>query len=76
MRPQADNQKEILVGTARSVHVQYLAVADPGFLKGGFSFSLTKTPAQFELKTTKKKGHQPSYFSLGNILHLLLIKLL
>ena len=35
------------------------AVADPGFLKGGFSFSLTKTPAQFELKkkqqTNKKK---------------------
>ena len=25
MRPQADNQKEILVGAARSVHVQYLA---------------------------------------------------
>jgi len=51
-------------------------VADPGFLKGGFSFSLTKTPAQFELKTKnktkQKKGHQPSYFSLGSILHLLL----
>ena len=30
-------------------------MADPGFLKGGFSFSLTKTPAQFELKTKKKK---------------------
>jgi len=29
-------------------------VADPGFLKGGFSFSLTKTSAQFELKTKKK----------------------
>jgi len=43
------------------------SVADPGFLKGGFSFSLTKTPAQFELKTKqKKKSHQPS------ILHLLL----
>ena len=28
-------------------------MADPGFLKGGFS--LTKTPAQFELKTKKKK---------------------
>ena len=47
-------------------------VAGPEFLKGGFSFSLTKTPAQFELKTKKKKGHQPSYFSLGSILHLLL----
>ena len=51
--------------------LQLSAVADPGFFKGGFSFSLTKTPAQFELKT-KKKGHQPSYFSLGSILHLLL----
>jgi len=30
-----------------------LSVADSGFLKGGFSFSLTKTPAQFELKTKK-----------------------
>jgi len=30
-------------------------VAGPEFLKGGFSFSLTKKPAQFELKTKKKK---------------------
>jgi len=30
------------------------AVADPRFLKG--DFSLTKTPAQFELKTPKKKS--------------------
>ena len=30
-------------------------VVDPGFLKGGFSFSLTKMPAQFELKTKKKR---------------------
>ena len=29
------------------------AVVDPGFFKGGFSF--TKTPAQFELKTKKKR---------------------
>ena len=33
----------------------------------GFSFSLTKTPAQFELKS-KKKGHHPSYFSLSSLL--------
>jgi len=41
------------------IKVQALAssgsVVDPGFLKGGFNFSLTKTPAQFELKTTKKR---------------------
>jgi len=54
-----------------------MSVADPGFLKGGFSFSLTKTSAQFELKTKlkkrkKKKGHQSLYFSLSSILYLLL----
>jgi len=31
-----------------------LPVVDPGFLKEGFSFSLTKMPAQLELKTKKK----------------------
>ena len=42
-------------------------VADPGFLKGGFSFSLTKTPAQFELKTKKKKKViNLQYFSLSS----------
>ena len=35
--------------------MQNNTVADPGFLKGGFSFSLTKAPAQFEFKTKKKK---------------------
>ena len=42
------------------------AVADPGFLKGDFSFSLTKTPAQFELKTKIKviNLHAPFSFIL------------
>ena len=39
-------------------------VADPGFLKGGFSFSLTNTPAQFELKTQKKKKEKKKVINL------------
>ena len=46
-------------------------VADPGFLKGGFQFQLDKNASSVWVEG-QKKGHQPSYFSLGSILHLLM----
>ena len=38
------------------INLNVLPVGDPGFLNGGFSFSSTKTPAQFELKTKKRSS--------------------
>ena len=49
---------------------KYITVADPGFLKGGFSFSLTKTPAQFELKTKKKKKVINLHTSLAAVFYI------
>ena len=55
MIPTLPNRESRIVGRQNSLKRHSTTVVDPGFLKGSFSFSLTKTPAQFELKTKKKK---------------------